>query len=220
MASQFAIRMNRNNAIAIGTTNGAVRTPMVDSTCSSIWVVTVSRNNCGPVGLVVLRCARTYRPRPMTMAPAIRVPRMVSTFQARPKTFHTMWPPTSMSSATGWLLIPGYALVQSVSSESRSSYRSRPQAAEHRHRRAHQHQHLEDRQPDEDTQTVGTQQQGAGERDDGDQPQPGEHLAGELQPPDRLVLAVLEHRTLQHPVVEGAQCQADAAEHAREGMPV
>src|SRR3954471_22892060 len=146
----------------------------------------------------------------MTMAPAIRVPRMVSTFQVRPRTCHSMWPPTSMSSATGWVLMPGYAFVRLVSSKPCSCRPSRPQAAEHRDRRAHQHQHLEDRQPDEHAQAVRPEQEGAPERDDGDQPQPGEDLAGKLQSPDRLVLAVLEHRALQHPVVEGTESQSQA----------
>jgi hypothetical protein len=34
--------MNRNNDIASGTTNGAVRMPSVLSTCFSTWFVTVS----------------------------------------------------------------------------------------------------------------------------------------------------------------------------------
>src|SRR5664279_4655698 len=171
--------MNRNSVYAIGTTNGAVLIPIASSTWVCTQPVTASKNSWMPLGSRTLRWARMKSPSAMRIPPAMRVLRMVSTFHARPKTCHTMWPPTSMLSATG-------SVLMSALHSSRM-----PKASEHGNCRSGEHEHLEYREAGEGPETVWAVEQREPQRDDGDESEAHQDFAGELRLLHRFALSLI-----------------------------
>src|SRR3954453_2992489 len=145
----------------------------------------------------------------MTMtAPAIRVAVMVSPCRVMPPMCHSWCSPTLT------LMAATCPLITSLPS------RGGPEAAEDRHGRPDKHQDLEDGEPDEDAEAVRAHEQAEPDREQRDQPEPGEHAAPELLLADLRGAGVADHRGLEHPVVERAERDPDAAEHPRQRVAV